>query len=126
MFVPILPAKLHHFFDAPVPFLVGVTVLDEAWKQRTHDAVFVYLAEDRIEAWNLIDKDAAMPAAGQLRQALKPFFPRHQAALGKPGVDMAEALSCLKPFGKMGAHEHTGTKENPHFPSVKPQPPPHF
>ena len=23
---------------------------------------------------------------------------------------MSEALSCLKPFGKMGAHEHTGTK----------------
>merc|ERR1712216_119123 len=62
MFVPVFPPKLHQFFDAPVPLIVGVTSIDEAWKPRMHDAVFVFVEEDRIEGWNLIDKKTTMPA----------------------------------------------------------------
>ena len=52
MFVPVLPPKLHHFLDAPVPFIVGVAGIDEGWKAKMQDAIFVYLEEDRIEVSN--------------------------------------------------------------------------
>lgn len=75
MFVPILPPKLHHFFEAPVPFLVGAVDVEEGWKSRVQDAVWVHLEEDRVEGWNLAAKDSILPAEQHLKKALRAVMP---------------------------------------------------
>eukprot|EP00658_Telonema_sp_P-2_P070872 TRINITY_DN60251_c0_g2_i2.p1 TRINITY_DN60251_c0_g2~~TRINITY_DN60251_c0_g2_i2.p1 ORF type:complete len:700 (-),score=144.80 TRINITY_DN60251_c0_g2_i2:286-2385(-) len=72
MFVPILPVKMHHFLDAPVPYLVGVVEIADAWKPKVHDAVYVHLLEDRVEGWNLLAKRCQLPSEGHLRKLLAP------------------------------------------------------
>jgi len=115
MFVPILPPKLHHFFDAPVPFIVGVTEVHEGWKPRMNDAVFVFIEEDRIEGWNLMEREATMPALGALAKTLRPHFPLvpQQRAKGMGGPP----LSLLRPYdegeeGKAGRESVFETLQN--------------
>ncbi|WCJ38232.1 DENN (AEX-3) domain-containing protein [Euphorbia peplus] len=72
LFLPVLPARMLDFLDAPVPYIVGIQQKPEDLKMRTSNLIHVNVLKNQVKMCNL----PALPRYRELISRLSPFHAR--------------------------------------------------